>query len=393
MRILHTADWHLGAELKHVRRLPDQLARIEEVLTICETRKIDLLVVAGDFIDVTRAEPMTLILHRVGELLRLQLERGMTVVILAGNHDREWIFPFLQAARALFVEDQASRLHFASRPELKVIESAAGEKARLMLLPYPRQTPYGLEAITFKDAADRHSQMAAAVKQRISAFEAEIKKSAKMPTIVVGHLLIAGQKENGHELTEEADVPIPRVYLPNYAYVALGHVHLPTLIGSATCRYSGSIERMDFGERDEAKQVVLFELDSAGLVGEPEVVELHPAELRELVWSDGDDLVTIAREVPPDTICKLKLNVPVGTDVHALQAQAHNLIRRLCWPPEIHWEGREDIDVRTGSLALDRADWRGTVRAYVRERVPETDPLFPDIASAVEELLNEEVRA
>lgn len=392
MRVLHTADWHLGAELKHVHRLADQLARVEELLAVCDSRKVDLLLVAGDFIDVTRAEPMTRILRRVGELLRPQLERGMTVVILAGNHDREWIFPFLQAARDLFVEDHASRLHFVSKPELKVIESATHEVVRLMLLPYPRQTAYGLEAITFKNSADRHSQMATAVKQRVSSLEGEIKKSAKMPTIVVGHLLIAGQRENGHELTEEADVPIPRVYLPNYAYVALGHVHMPTLIGSTTCRYSGSIERMDFGERDEAKEAIVIELDSTGVVGEPEVVELHPTELRELDWSEGDDLVAMARDIPPDTICKLKLRVPAGTNVHALQAQARNLISRLCWPPEIHWEGKEDVEIRAGSLALDRADWQGTVRAYIKEQVPETDPMFADIASAVEELVSEESR-
>ena len=51
MRVLHTADWHLGAELKHVKRLPDQLARVEEIVDICESREVDVLLVAGDFID------------------------------------------------------------------------------------------------------------------------------------------------------------------------------------------------------------------------------------------------------------------------------------------------------------------------------------------------------
>ncbi len=389
MRVLHTSDWHLGAELKHVSRLPDQLTRIEEILTICDSHEVDLLLVAGDFIDETHTERMTPMLRRFGELLRPRLERGMTAVILAGNHDREWVFPFLQAARDLFLEAQSSRLYFASRPELKVIATPRKERVRLMLLPYPRQRAYDLEAISFKDAADRHAQMATAVKQRIKSFEAEVKKGAKMPTVMCSHLLIAGQKENGHELTEEADIPIPRVYLPNYAYVALGHVHMPTMLGSATCRYSGSIERTDFGEKDERKQVVLFELDSTGVVGEPEAIELHPTELRELEWSEGDDLTTIARGIPPDAICKLTLNVPVGTNVQALQADARNLIARLCWPPEIHWEGAESVDLRAGSLAMERADWQGSVRAYIREQVPEGDPDSKEISAAVEELLSE----
>jgi exonuclease SbcD len=248
IKILHTADWHLGAELKHVSRLSDQLNRIEEILQICDDRQVDLLLVAGDFIDERHSERMTPVFRRFGELLRPRLRRGMHAVILAGNHDREWVFPFLQTARDLFFQAESSNLQFVWKPDLRIVDAKPGERVRLMLLPYPRQGAYDLEAITFKDAADRHRQMGDAVKQRIRTLESEIKKDPnKMPTVVVGHLLIAGQKENGRELTEEADVPIPRVYLPNYAYVALGHVHLPTELGSVNCRYSGSIERMDFG--------------------------------------------------------------------------------------------------------------------------------------------------
>src|ERR1700737_3215280 len=156
MRVLHTSDWHLGAELRHVARLPDQLARVEEILTICDTREVDLLLVAGDFIDETHSERMTPLLRRLGELLRPRLERGLTVVILAGNHDRECIFPFLKVTQDLFFEAQSSRLYFAAKPELKVIATPRKERVRLLLLPYPRQKEYDLEAIVLKDAADRH---------------------------------------------------------------------------------------------------------------------------------------------------------------------------------------------------------------------------------------------
>lgn len=394
MRVLHTADWHLGAELRHVNRLEDQLSRIEEILGICESRSVDLLLVAGDFIDERQSERMTPILRKLSGLLRPQMDRGMSVVVVAGNHDREWIFPLLQTTRDFFFAGSESRLHFVWKPELKVIRTDGGEQVRLMLLPYPRQTAYDLEAITFTDASDRHAQMAAAVKQRIKQFETEVKSGHTMPTVVVGHLLIAGQRENGHELTEEADIPIPRVYLPNYAYVALGHVHLPTQLGSATCRYSGSIERADFGEKDESKEVVLFELDSTGLKGEPESIDLHPTELREIEWFDGVDLKSLARDVPPSTICKLRIRVPMGTNVQAIQAEARNLIERLCWPPDIQWEGGgPETETSLGSLALDRADWQGTVRTYIKEHVPQDDPQFKEIMLAIEELIAEEMKA
>jgi exonuclease SbcD len=392
MRILHTADWHLGADLKRVPRLDDQLARVEELLAICDEREVDLLLVAGDFIDESRGDRMTPILRRLGGLLRPPLARGMQAVVIAGNHDRESVFPLLQTARELFsLDGEGPRLHFVAKPGLRVMRSAAGEQVRLLCLPYPRQSAYDLEAIVFHDSADRHRQLADAVKQRIRTFEDEIRgDSRRMPTVVMAHLLVAGQRENGHELTEEADVPVPRVFLPNYAYVALGHVHQPTPLGSVACRYSGSIERMDFGEVGAARQVVLVELDSSGLAAQPEVIDLHPTDLREIEWREGDDLAQVARGIPSGAICRLKLMVPPGTNVQALQAQARDLIPRLCWPPEVTWQGDAVRGVPTGSLAMERADWRGAVRRYVAEQVAADDPMHDGLVRAVEELLAEE---
>lgn len=389
MRVLHTADWHLGAELKHVKRLPDQLARVGEIVEICESQEVDLLLIAGDFIDERQSERMTVILRQVGDLLRPQLERGMQVVVLSGNHDREWIFPLLHATRELFLAGGESGLHFVWKPELKVLRSSRGEEVQLVLLPYPRQTAYDLEAIRFTDAADRRGQMGAAVKQRLKQFEKEVKAGPKVPTVLMSHLLIAGQKENGHELTEQADIPIPRVYLPNYAYTALGHVHVPTQLGSAAARYSGSIERMDFGEADQDREVVLFELDSTGLLSEPVAIPLHPTELRSIEWTDDVDLTLAARDIPPSTICKLTIRAPLGTNVRAIQAEARRLIPRLCWPPDIEWEGAA-MNISPTSLALDRSDWQGTVRSYVKDQLTEDDPDFNRITAAVEELITEE---
>ena len=390
MRVLHTADWHLGAELKHVKRLPDQLARVEEIVDICESRDVDVLLVAGDFIDERQSERMTAILRQVGSLLRPQLERGMQIVVLSGNHDREWIFPLLHTTRELFLAGGESGLHFVWKPQLKILQSSKGESVQLVLMPYPRQTAYDLEAIQFTDAADRHAQMAAAVKQRLQQFEKEVKAGQNIPTVLVSHLLIAGQKENGHELTEQADIPIPRVYLPNYSYTALGHVHIPTQLGSSAARYSGSIERMDFGEADQPREVVLFELDSTGLTSEPEAISLNPTELRSIEWSDGVNLTQLAREIPPSTICKLRIRAPLGTNVQAIQAEARRLIPRLCWPPDIEWEGGPSSSLSPATLALDRSDWQGTVRAYVKDQVSQDDPDFDRILAAVEKLLSEE---
>ncbi|MBV9101880.1 MAG: exonuclease SbcCD subunit D [Candidatus Dormibacteraeota bacterium] len=395
MKIVHTSDWHLGAELRHVSRLEDQMERVEEILSICDERDADVLLIAGDFLNETRPRRMETVLRRFAALLKPRLERGLQVVVVAGNHDHDWVFQLLHTARELFGEAAGTRMRFVWKPELLVIENSRGERFRLVCLPYPRQPAYDLEAIQFKNAADRNHQLGDAVKQRILGYETTIREDPEqMPTVLMAHLLIQGMVAHDHELSEEADVPIPRSYLPNFAYTALGHVHLPTELGSAATRYCGSMERMDFGEIGQERQVVLVELDSTGRVRDPEAIALHPTEFIELEWHEGDDLVEMARAVPPEAICRLIINVPRGGNPQAVQAQAKQLIARLCWPPEVRWEGDTASDGEDrSSLALERADWQGSVRAYVAEQVADDDALRARLLEAVEELIAAEANS
>src|SRR5260370_17751059 len=224
MRILHTADWPLGAVLRQGPRLADTLDGSEEVFTIWDERPVDVLLVAGDVIDETSPPRLASLMGKLGALLRPRLERGMTAVFLAGNHDRAWIFPLLQRAGELYGgEFDSSRLLFCSEPEIRTVISAGGERLRLILLPSPRPCNYSFESVLGADEADRHRQIVLAVQQRIAEMEAEIKRAAKLPTVLVGHLLIAGVSAKRHELTEPKNVPLPHVLLPNYHYFAPVH--------------------------------------------------------------------------------------------------------------------------------------------------------------------------
>ena len=69
-----------------------------------------------------------------------------------------------------------------------------------------------------------------------------------------------------------------QVVLPNYHYIALGHVHQPMALGKRRRGLLGSIERMDFGEVGEEKSVVLVEM-AGGLESPPGVIQLHATEL------------------------------------------------------------------------------------------------------------------
>lgn len=395
MRVLHTSDWHLGASLKQVARLPDQLERVDEVLTVCDEREVDLLLVAGDVVDETSPTKMPGLIRQLGALLRPRLERGLTAVFLAGNHDRAWIFPLLQGAGELFGGSaEAARLHFSSKPELRTVRSAGGASLRLMLLPYPWPWNYSLESVQGATAADRRRQIAIAVQQTVEQLAAEAKAGEKMPTVLAGHLLVTGVEVKRHELTEAEDVPVPQVALPNYPYVALGHVHQPQAVGGRPhWRYSGSTERIDFGEAGEEKSVVLVEVGKTDLEAEPEVISVSPAELVELDWHRDDSIEEMAATVPEGAITKLRIHLERGMTAQAIQSQARRLIGpRLLFQPDIVWLGAA-AGGADGSPALERLDWRENVREWVGAHVAEEDPLRPAVLNAVEELIAEEAQA
>ena len=87
MKILHTADLHLGKKLGRVSRLNEQEDAIKEIAAIADERDVDVILIAGDIFDASvPASEAERVFYR--GLLTLS-ERGRAVVALAGNHDDE----------------------------------------------------------------------------------------------------------------------------------------------------------------------------------------------------------------------------------------------------------------------------------------------------------------
>ncbi len=151
MRLLHTSDWHLGARLGNQDRLPDQLERLEEICRYLDENEVDVLLVAGDVFDEHRSEALARIIARLARLLKPRIEAGMWAVFIAGNHDREHVFPLIRGLQDLLTAESSlpagqagPRVVFAERPALVPVTARSGEQVQLMLLPYPTPTRYEL---------------------------------------------------------------------------------------------------------------------------------------------------------------------------------------------------------------------------------------------------------
>jgi exonuclease SbcD len=396
MKILHSSDWHLGARIGRLDRADDAFARIAELADVIDREAIDVLLVAGDVFDETRTAQLGGLVRRLGDILSPRIADGLRAVFLAGNHDKESVFPFLNAAKGLFGAGAADRVVFVARPSVLEIPSRdSSEAVAVVCVPYPTHFRYDLEARGWPSRDVRNRELASAVRSRITELTQEAAtRCPGLPTVMAAHLLVRGANI-GHGtycLTEAEDIPVERGDLPAWNYIALGHIHKAQDMGHPNIRYSGSIERMDLGEAGDTKSAVLVEITGRGKVTQ-RTIELAATPFASIVASTEAELHAGHRELddPTNTLVSLTLTVDGTESVTGLVAKAHELFPRLYREPEIH--RKLDTPGATTVSGFDRTDVTGTVRRYVETRLagdPDADAV---IALADELLASEELAA
>ncbi|MFO7279803.1 MAG: exonuclease SbcCD subunit D [Thermoanaerobacterales bacterium] len=282
MKLLHTADWHVGKAVRGRSRAAEHQAVLAEIAAVAERESVDLVVVAGDLFDTASPSPEA---ERIVYRALLDLAAGgRPVVVVAGNHDSA------QRLAAVAPLSEASGIHVAAaiRPpgEGGVLElDVDGEPAQVALLPFPSQR-YVVRAdlLLAGDAADAHAAYADRVARIVRALTAGFR--ADTVNLVVGHLMVMGGTLGGGERGAHTvfDYWVPATAFPAAAqYVALGHLHrAQQLPGPAPLHYPGSPLQLDFGETANEPQVNVVALRPG-----------RPAEVRAVPLRSGRRLRTL----------------------------------------------------------------------------------------------------
>ena len=123
MRILHTADWHLGKIFHNVHLTDDQAHVLDQFVALARDSRPDAVIIAGDVFD--RAVPPPEAVTLWDEIItRLVRDTPAHVVVIAGNHDS----PDRLGLNARLLEE--SRVHLRTRftpaPQPLVLEDAHG---------------------------------------------------------------------------------------------------------------------------------------------------------------------------------------------------------------------------------------------------------------------------
>lgn len=379
IRLLHTSDWHLGARRGRFERLDDQLDRIREIAEYALEYEVDAVLVAGDVFDELGTRPLAGIVQALGGVLVPVLEAGIPMVFLAGNHDREHVFPLFSGISDLATPAR-ERVVFADRPGILDIPMRSGRTLQLVLIPYPVPARYDLTG-TWDSIEAQNRALIAAVRRRVRELVRGLRSDDLR--VLVGHLLLTGMGRSSCA-PEHEDPRVPADAFAGLDYVALGHIHQPATLKDGRIRYSGSIERMDMGERHDAKQVVLVELSSKGVECRDLSLDATPFHAATVETLEDVERERAALPQPDRTFVSLSLRVRGGTSHHELLRLARRSFPRLY---NVTFEPVGG-PIAPPAAAFVREDPSDTVRAYLSQKL-ETDPDRDEIMALAEKMLGE----
>ena len=270
MKIVHFADLHLGVEVYGKpdpatgldTRLLDFLTAFDRLVDYAICGKIDLVLFCGDAFK--SRDPSQTQQREFARRIRKLADAGIPVFLLIGNHD-------LPAAsgRATSTEIydtlRIPKVTVASQPKVYTIETASGP-IQIAALPWPRKSN-----IEGKAQGEALSLSSDEIKAKIeAAMSAKILQMADsidpmVPSVLAAHIWVDGAataSERKFILGAEPTVMLSNIALPAFDYVALGHLHKRQELSSTPpVVYSGSLERLDFGEEKDDKGFYVIDID------------------------------------------------------------------------------------------------------------------------------------
>lgn len=279
MKILHTADWHLGKRLDHFSRMEEQIQVMEEIVQIADQQQVDVVIVAGDLFDTFNPSVDAIeLLYRT--LKRLTNDGKRPVIAIAGNHDSpdriDAPDPLARECGILMIGHPDAIIQNLQLEHFEVQNSAPGFFE--LLLPkysYPLRivhTPYANE-IRLKQylgESNKETALNDALKQRWFDI-AEQYCDSKGVNVLTAHLYM--MKRGGERPEEpEGEKPImignaDMIYtdcIPDaIQYTALGHLHGYRNIETPEkpIVYSSSPICYSFSEAGQKKYVAIVDLE------------------------------------------------------------------------------------------------------------------------------------
>lgn len=267
MRILHTADWHIGKIVNEFSMLEDQKHYLNQLVDKVKELDVDVLIMAGDLYDrsIPPKEAVMLVDHIFKRLIK---EVNIPVLAIAGNHDSNERLEY--AAELL----ETSQLYIEGTPKTKTRKVTIDE-TNFYLLPFA-------DHVTIRQLFEQEEirNIEDAVRVQVNQIKKEFNPTEV--NILIAHGYVVNQtKESVEESDSERPLSIGTAefvdasLFEDFDYVALGHLHKAQKVKTEKIRYSGSPLKYSKSEVRHKKQNLLVEI-------EKDHVEVNSVEINSL---------------------------------------------------------------------------------------------------------------
>lgn len=270
MKLLHTADLHIGKSVNGFSLIKDQRYIFTQILRIAHERGVDALLIAGDMYDKTTpsAEAVALLDWFLTSAHMQELE----VFAIPGNHDSAERVAYASG----ILERHGVHLPETYRGRLKsyTLHDEFGA-INIWLVPFLKPVHIRPHFPNFEINQDYTLALQAAI-------HAE-PVDPKSRNVALAHQFVVSGSSSPITCDSELNVGgldcVDSSVFENFDYVALGHLHRAQRVGREEVRYAGSPLKYSFSEIDHVKSVTLVELREKGCV---RIEDIHLEPLHDL---------------------------------------------------------------------------------------------------------------
>lgn len=304
IKILHTADWHLGKKLDSFSRLEEQVLVMNEIVEIADQQQVDLVLIAGDLFDNFNPSVEAVELF-YKTLKRLSNNGKRPVVAISGNHDSPSLIdapdPLARECGIILIGYPNAKIQEFELNDFKISKSVEGMiELKLNSFDFPIRiihTPYANE-IRLKQYFGENKEEA--LNEVLATTWKNIANEycdENGVNLLMAHLYM---NQKGAEILEEpegekpikignADMIFSEAIPPQIQYTALGHLHGFKNIGTEEkpVVYSSSPLCYSFSEAAQTKYVSIIEVEPN------QTISYHKIELKNgkpLIRKTFDDI-------------------------------------------------------------------------------------------------------
>jgi len=405
IRLMHFGDVHFGVEnygrFDPATGLPSRLIDFRNALLqaieFALEADIELAIFSGDAYK-TR-DPNQTHQREFAQCLAKLTAAGVPVVLLAGNHD----IPNTKGranAIEIFSAFSGDNLHVFDTPGKEIVRTKRGNQVQIVAMPYL------IKSLVLSREENKDKGVQETTQLIVDRYTSGIDTLAALcdpsvPTVLMGHFSVTNAKLSANQvgyLTNEPEVPLSTLTQAPFDYVALVHIHRYQDLNKGKqppVVYSGSIERIDFGERAEEKGFALVDLMKGATEVRHVTVKTRPfVEIEADVTTAGDApteaIVAAIRKQPIDgAIVKVSYKINSEQQAAVRDTDIRAALGAAFLTVSLHKEVVRDTDAVRSKLLTEAlsplealavyCDTRDTLRPRKDELVARAEPLLREL--------------